>query len=138
MAEANLFSLSGLNQLHTGIGWYSFSGLIDASTNAKPVINIRNTGQRDAMITVSFAGAVNLADLTTGNDSVIALLVGGVTLYQNKVQTTPVSATTGLPVGPWANTEFSLFIPRNSTLLVNVTDTTTVGKHTTMIRAYYV
>jgi len=138
MAEANLFSLSGLNQLHTGIGWYSFSGLIDATTNAKPVINIRNTGQRDAMITVSFAGSVNLADLTTGNDSVIALLVGGVTLYQNKVQTTPVSATTGLPVGPWANTEFSLFIPRNSTLLINVTDTTTVGKHTTMIRAYYV
>jgi len=138
MAEANLFSLSGLNQLHTGIGWYSFSGLVDATTNAKPVINIRNTGQRDAMITVSFAGAVNLADLTTGNDSVIALLVGGVTLFQNKVQTLPVSGATGLPLGPWANTEFSLFIPRNSTLLVNVTDTTTVGKHTTMIRAYYV
>ena len=138
MAEANLFSLSGLNQLHTGIGWYSFSGLIGATTNTKPVINIRNTGQRDAMITVSFAGAVNLADLTTGNDSVIALLVGGETLYQNKVQTTPVSATTGLPVGSWNNTEFSLFIPRNSTLLINVTDTTTVGKHTTMVRAYYV
>jgi len=138
MAEANTFALSGLNQLHTGIGWYSFSGLIDASTNAKPVIMVNNTGQRDAMITVSFAGAVNLADLTTGNDSVIALLLGGETLYQNKVQTTPVSATTGLPVGPWANTEFSLFIPRNSTLLVNVTDATTVGKHTTMIRAYYV
>jgi len=138
MAEANLFSLSGLNQLHTGIGWYSFSGLIDANTNVKPVINIRNTGQRDAMITVSFAGAVNLADLTTGNDSVIALLVGGVTLYQNKVQTLPVSGATGLPLGPWPNTEFSLFIPRNSTLLINVTDATTVGKHTTMIRAYYV
>lgn len=138
MAEANTFELSGLNQLHTGIGWYSFSGLIDASTNAKPVIMVNNTGQRDAMITVSFAGSVNLADLTTGNDSVIALLVGGVTLYQNKVQTTPVSATTGLPVGPWANTEFSLFIPRNSSLLINVTDATTVGKHTTMVRAYYV
>jgi len=138
MAEPNLFSLSGLNQLSTGIGWYSFSGLIAASTNAKPVILINNTGQRDSMITVSFAGAVNLADLTTGNDSVVALLLGGVTIFQNKVQTLPVSGATGLPLGPWANTEFSLFIPRNSTLLINVTDTTTVGKHTTMVRGYYV
>jgi len=138
MAEPNLFSLSGLNQLSTGIGWYSFSGLITADTNAKPVILINNTGQRDSMITVSFAGAVNLADLTTGNDSVVALLLGGVTIFQNKVQTLPVSAATGLPLGPWANTEFSLFIPRNSTLLINVTDNTTVGKHTTMVRAYYV
>jgi len=138
MAEANTFGLSGLNQLSTGIGWYSFSGLIAADTNAKPVILINNTGQRDSMITVSFAGAVNLADLTTGNDSVVALLLGGVTIFQNKVQTLPVSGATGLPLGPWANTEFSLFIPRNSTLLINVTDTTTVGKHTTMIRGYYV
>jgi len=138
MAEPNLFSLSGLNQLSTGIGWYSFSGLIAANTNAKPVILINNTGQRDSMITVSFAGAVNLADLTTGNDSVVALLLGGVTIFQNKVQTLPVSGATGLPLGPWANTEFSLFIPRNSTLLINVTDTTTVGKHTTMVRGYYV
>jgi len=83
------------------------------------------------MITVTFAGAVNLADLTTGNDSVIALLLGGVTIYQNKVQTIPAP-------GPWANTEFSLFIPRNSTLLINVTDADTTGKHTTMVRAYYV
>jgi len=138
MAEPNLFSLSGLNQLSTGIGWYSFSGLIAANTNAKPVILINNTGQRDSMITVSFAGAVNLADLTTGNDSVVALLLGGVTIFQNKVQTLPVSGATGLPLGPWANTEFSLFIPRNSTLLINVTDTTTIGKHTTMVRGYYV
>jgi hypothetical protein len=83
------------------------------------------------MITVTCAGAVNLADLTTGNDSVIALLLGGVTIFQNKIQTLPAT-------GPWANTEFSLFVPRNSTLLINVTDTTTVGKHTTMVRAYYV
>jgi len=131
MAEPNLFSLSGLNQLSTGVGWYSFSGLIAASTGVKPVILINNTGQRDSMITVTFGGAVNLADLTTGNDSVIALLLGGLTVYQNKVQTLPAT-------GPWANTEFSLFIPRNSTLLINVTDTTTVGKHTTMVRAYYV
>jgi len=118
MAEPNLFSLSGLNQLSTGIGWYSFSGLITASTNVKPVILINNTGQRDSMITVTCAGAVNLADLTTGNDSVIALVLGGVTIFQNKIQTLPAT-------GPWANTEFSLFIPRNSTLLINVTDTTT-------------
>jgi hypothetical protein len=131
MAEPNLFSLSGLNQLSTGVGWYSFSGLIAASTGVKPVILINNTGQRDSMITVTFGGAVNLADLTTGNDSVVALLLGGLTVYQNKVQTIPAT-------GPWANTEFSLFIPRNSTLLINVTDTTTVGKHTTMVRAYYV
>jgi len=131
MAEPNLFSLSGLNQLSTGIGWYSFSGLIGATTNAKSVILINNTGQRDSMITVSFAGAVNLADLTTGNDSVVALLLGGLTIFQNKVQTIPAT-------GPWSNTEFSLFIPRNSTLLINVTDATTVGKHTTMVRAYYV
>jgi len=131
MAEPNLFSLSGLNQLSTGIGWYSFSGLVGASTNAKPVVLINNTGQRDSMITVSFAGAVSLANLLTGNDSVIALLLGGLTIYQNKVQTLPAT-------GPWANTEFSLFIPKNSTLLINVTDATTVGSHTTMVRAYYV
>jgi len=131
MAEANLFSLSGLNQLSTGIGWYSYSGLVGASTNAKPVILINNTGQRDSMITVTFGGAVSLANLLTGNDSVIALLLGGLTIFQNKVQTLPAT-------GPWANTEFSLFIPKNSTLLINVTDATTVGKHTTMVRAYYV
>jgi len=131
MAEPNLFSLSGLNQLSTGIGWYSYSGLIDASTNAKPVVLINNTGQRDSMITVTFGGAVSLANLLTGNDSVIALLLGGLTIFQNKVQTLPAT-------GPWANTEFSLFIPKNSTLLINVTDATTVGKHTTMVRAYYV
>jgi len=131
MAEPNLFSLSGLNQLSTGIGWYSFSGLIDADTNAKPVILINNTGQRDSMITVSFAGAVELSDLNAGSKSVIAVLLGGLTIYQNKVQTIPVD-------GPWANTEFSLFIPRNSTLMINVTDSDTTGKHTTMVRAYYV
>jgi len=131
MAEPNLFSLSGLNQLSTGIGWYSYSGLVGASTNAKPVVLINNTGQRDSMITVTFGGAVSLANLLTGNDSVIALLLGGLTIYQNKVQTLPAT-------GPWANTEFSLFIPKNSTLLINVTDATTVGKHTTMVRAYYV
>jgi len=131
MAEPNLFSLSGLNQLSTGVGWYSFSGLIAASTNAKPVILINNTGQRDSMITVTFAGSVELSDLNAGSKSVIAVLLGGLTIFQNKVQTIPVD-------GPWSNTEFSLFVPKNSTLLVYVTDLDTTGKHTTMIRAYYV
>jgi len=130
MAEPNLFSLSGLNQLSTGVGWYSFSGLIAASTNAKPVVLINNTGQRDSMITVTFAGSVELSDLNAGSASVIALVLGGLTVYQNKIQT--------LDMGNPFAVEFSLFIPKNSTLIVYVTDSDTTGKHTTMIRAYYV
>ena len=130
MAEANLFGLSGLNQLDTGIGWYSFSGLVDSSTNAKPVILIQNTGQRDSMITVSFAGAVAKSDLNAGAVSVLDLILGGETVYQNKIQS--------LDAGNPFNCEFSLFIPRNSTLRIDVTDGDTTGKHTTMIRAYYV
>ena len=130
MAEANLFSLSGLNQLSTGVGWYSFSGLIAASTNAKPVVLINNTGQRDSMITVTFGGAVALADLNAGSASVLALVLGGLTVYQNKIQT--------IDAGNPFSVEFSLFIPKNSTLLINVTDSDTTGKHTTMVRAYYV
>ena len=130
MAEANLFSLSGKNNLHTGIGWYSFSGLVDCSTNAKPVINILNTGQRDSMITVTFNGSVELSDLNAGSASVIAVLVGGETIAQNKIQT--------LDAGNPYSVEFSLFIPRNSSLLINVTDLDTTGKTTTMLRAYYV
>jgi len=130
MAEANLFSLSGKNQLHTGIGWYSFSGLVDCSTNAKPVINIINTGQRDSMITVTFGGAVALADLNAGSNSVVAILLGGLTIHQQKCQTLDA----GNPYG----FEYSLFVPRNSSLLINVTDADTTGKTTTMVRAYYV
>jgi len=130
MAEANLFSLSGLNQLSTGVGWYSFSGLIAASTNAKPVVLINNTGQRDSMITVTFAGSVELSDLNAGSASVIALVLGGLTIYQNKIQTIDQG-------NPFA-VEFSLFIPKNSDLVIYVTDLDTTGKHTTMVRAYYV
>jgi len=130
MAEANSFSLSGLNQLSTGVGWYSFSGLIACSTNAKPVIMINNTGQRDCMITVTFNGSVELSDLNAGSASVVAVLLGGETIVQNKVQT--------LDAGNPYSVEFSLFVPRNSTLQVYVTDLDTTGKTTTMIRAYYV
>jgi len=130
MAEANTFSLSGLNQLATGIGWYSFSGLIDCTTNAKPVIMVNNTGQRDCMITVTFNGAVELSDLNAGSNSVLAILLGGETIVQNKIQT--------LDAGNPYMFEVSLFVPRNSSLLINVTDADTTGKTTTMVRAYYV
>jgi len=131
MAEANQFGLSSLNQLDTGVGWYSFSGLVTASTNAKPVILINNTGQRDSMITVTFGGAVVTGgDLNAGTVSNIEVILGGLTIYQNKLQS--------LDMGNPFNFEVSLFIPRNSTLRIDVTDGDTTGKHTTMIRGYYV
>jgi len=131
MAEANQFGLSSLNQLDTGIGWYSFSGLVSASTNAKPVILINNTGQRDSMITVTFGGSVVAGgDLNAGTASNVEIILGGLVIYQNKLQ----SVDMGNPF----NFEVSLFIPRNSTLLIQVTDLDTTGKHTTMIRGYYV
>jgi len=131
MAESNQFGLSGLNQLDTGIGWFSFSGFVTSSTNRKPVILINNTGQRDSMITVTFGGAVVTGgDLNAGSVSNVELVLGGETIYQNKIQT--------LDQGNPFNFEVSLFIPRNSTLIVYVTDADTTGKHTTMIRAYYV
>jgi len=130
MAEPNLFSLSGLNQLSNGKGWYSLSGLIAASTNAKPVVLINNTGQRDSLTTVTFAGSVELSDLNAGSASVIALVLGGLTVYQNKIQT--------LDMGNPFAVEFSLMVPKNSTFILYVTDSDTTGKHTTMVRAYYV
>ena len=131
MAEANQFGLSSLNQLDTGVGWYSFSGLVTASTNAKPVILINNTGQRDSMITVTFGGAVVTGgDLNAGTASNVEVILGGLTIYQNKLQS--------IDMGNPFNFDVSLFIPRNSTLRIDVTDSDTTGKHTTMIRGYYV
>ena len=131
MAESNQFGLSGLNQLDTGIGWFSFSGFVSSSTNRKPVILINNTGQRDSMITVTFGGAVVTGgDLNAGTASNVELVLGGETIYQNKIQT--------LDMGNPFNFEASLFIPRNSTLIIYVTDADTTGQHTTMIRGYYV
>ena len=130
MAEANLFALSGKNQLHTGIGWYSFSGLVSCTTNAKPVVNIVNTGQRDSMITVTFNGSVELSDLNAGSNSVCAILLGGETIVQNKIQT--------LDAGNPYMFEVSLFVPKNSTFRIDVTVADTTGKTTTLVRAYYV
>jgi len=107
MAEANQFGLSSLNQLDTGIGWYSFSGLVTASTNAKPVILINNTGQRDSMITVTFGGAVVTGgDLNAGTASNVEVILGGLTIYQNKLQS--------IDMGNPFNFEVSLFIPMGS------------------------
>jgi len=131
MAEANQFGLSSLNQLDTGIGWYSFSGFVTSSTNRKPVILINNTGQRDSMITVTFGGAVVTGgDLTAGTSSNIEVVLGGETIYQNKLNT--------IDMGNPFNFDVSLFIPRNSTLIIYVTDADATGQHTTMIRGYYV
>jgi len=131
MAEANQFGLSGLNQLSTGIGWFSFSGFVTSSTNRKPVILINNTGQRDSMITVTFGGAVITGgDLNAGTSSNIEVVLGGDTIYQNKLNS--------IDMGNPFNFEASLFIPRNSTLIIYVTDADTTGQHTTMIRGYYV
>ena len=131
MAEANQFGLSYLNQLDTGIGWYSFSGFVTSSTNRKPVILINNTGQRDSMITLTFGGAVVTGgDLNAGTSSNIEVVLGGETIYQNKLNS--------IDMGNPFNFEASLFIPRNSTLIIYVTDADTTGQHTTMIRGYYV
>ena len=102
-----------------------------SSTNKKPVILINNTGQRDSMITVTFGGAVVTGgDLTAGTSSNIEVVLGGDTIYQNKLNT--------IDMGNPFNFDVSLFIPRNSTLIIYVTDADATGQHTTMIRGYYV
>jgi hypothetical protein len=83
------------------------------------------------MITVTFGGAVVTGgDLNAGTASNVEVILGGLVIYQNKIQT--------VDMGNPFNFEVSLFIPRNSTLRIDVTDLDTTGKHTTMIRAYYV
>ena len=129
MAEANQFGLSTLTQLADGRGWYAYSGQISSTTNAKPVILVQNTGQMDAVVTITFGGAVATADLNAGTVSNIQVVIGGEILYQNKLS----SIDGGNP----NNLEFSLFLPKNSTFRINVTDSDTTGKHTTMVRAMY-
>lgn len=129
MAEANQFGLSTLTQLSDGKGWYAYSGLISCSTNAKPVILVQNTGQKDAVVTVSFAGSVETSDLNAGSVSNVQVIIGGDILYQNKCN----SIDGGNPF----NLEFTLFLPKNSTFRIDVTDADTTGKHTTMVRAMY-
>jgi hypothetical protein len=129
MAEVNQFGLSTLTQLSDGRGWYAYSGLVTASTNNKPVILVNNTGQRDAIVSVTFGGSVSTADLNAGTVSNIQIIIGGEILYQNKLS----SIDGGNPF----NLEFSLFVPKNSTFRIDVTDIDTTGKHTTMVRAMY-
>jgi len=130
MAEPNLFSLSGLNQLSNGKGWYSYSGLISCTTNSKPVVLVNNTGQHDALVTVTFNGSVELSDLNAGSNSVCHIYLGGEIVMQNKIQT--------IDAGNPYMFEVSLFVPKNSTFQIDITDADTTGKTTTMVRAYYV
>ena len=130
MAELNQFGLSTLQQWGDGKGWFSYSGLVTASTNAKPVILINNTGQRDSLVTIQFAGAVSSADLNAGTASNVEVYLGGDIVYQNKIQ----SIDGGNPF----NMEVTMFVPKNSTFRIDVTDIDTTGKHTTVVRAHYV
>jgi hypothetical protein len=59
----------------------------------------------------------------------VQIIIGGEILYQNKLS----SIDGGNPF----NLEFSLFVPKNSTFRIDVTDIDTTGKHTTMVRAMY-
>jgi len=130
MAELNTFGLSTQQQWGDGKGWFSYSGLVDASTNAKPVILVNNTGQRDSLVTIQFAGSVSVADLNAGTNSNVQIYLGGDIIYQNKIQS--------LDMGNPFNMEVTLFVPKNSTFRVDVTDIDTTGKHTTVVRAHYV
>ena len=130
MAEINQFGLSTLQQWGDGKGWFSYSGLVTASTNAKPVILINNTGQRDSLVTIQFAGSVSVADLNAGTNSNVQIYLGGDIIYQNKIQS--------LDMGNPFNMEVTLFVPKNSTFRVDVTDIDGTGKHTTVVRAHYV
>ena len=130
MAEINQFGLSTLQQWGDGKGWFSYSGLVTASTNAKPVILINNTGQRDSLVTIQFAGAVSSADLNAGTASNVEVYLGGDIVYQNKIQ----SIDGGNPF----NMEVTMFVPKNSTFRIDVPDIDTTGKHTTVVRAHYV
>ena len=100
-----------------------------SSTNAKPVILINNVGQRDSIVTVTFGGAATVADLNAGNASYLELYVNDSVLYAVKVQT--------LDMGNPFMAEFSLFVPANSNMRIDITDLNTTGDHTTMIRGYY-
>tara|TARA_Y100001963_G_C6746640_1_gene431958 strand:+ start:858 stop:1250 length:393 start_codon:yes stop_codon:yes gene_type:complete len=130
MAELNQFGLSTLQQWGDGKGWFSYSGLITASTNAKPVILVNNTGQRDSLVTIQFAGSVAVADLNAGTVSNVQIYLGGDIVYQNKISS--------IDGGNAFNMEVTMFVPKNSTFRIDVTDIDTTGKHSTVVRAHYV
>ena len=130
MAEINQFGLSTLQQWGDGKGWFAYSGLVTASTNPKPVILVNNTGQRDSLVTIQFSGSVSVADLNAGPVSNVQLHLGGDIIYQNKISS--------IDGGNAFNMEVTLFVPKNSTFRIDVTDIDTTGKHTTVARAHYV
>ena len=130
MAITNEFGLSVKQDLRvSNRGYWSASGKVAASTNAKPVIIINNVGQRDSIVTVTFGGAVTVADLNAGSNSYVELYIDDTVLFGVKVQT--------LDMGNPFMSEFSLFVPANSSLRVDITDIDATGDHTTMIRGYY-
>ena len=130
MAITNEFGLSVKQDLRvTKRGYWAASGKVGSSTNAKPVIIINNVGQRDSIVTVTFGGAATVADLNAGNASYLELYVNDSVLYAVKVQT--------LDMGNPFMAEFSLFVPANSNMRIDITDLNTTGDHTTMIRGYY-
>jgi len=130
MAITNEFGLSVKQDLRVSKrGYWSASGKVGASTNAKPVIIINNVGQRDSIVTVTFGGAATVADLNAGSASYVELYIDDTVLYAVKVQT--------LDMGNPFMTEFSLFVPANSSLRVDITDIDTTGDHTTLLRGYY-
>jgi len=130
MAITNEFGLSVKQDLRvTKRGYWAASGKVASSTNAKPVIIINNVGQRDSIVTVTFGGAVTVADLNAGSNSYLELYVNDTVLFGVKVQT--------LDMGNPFMAEFSLFVPANSSIRVDVTDLDTTGDHTTMVRGYY-
>ena len=94
------------------------------------MILINNTGQRDSLVTIQFAGAVSSADLNAGTASNVEVYLGGDIVYQNKIQ----SIDGGNPF----NMEVTMFVPKNSTFRIDVTDIDTTGKHSTIVRAHYV
>ena len=130
MAELNQFGLSTLQQWGDGKGWFAYSGLVTASTNNKPVILVNNTGQRDSLVTIQFSGSVSVADLNAGTVSNVQIYLGGDIIYQNKISS--------IDGGNAFNMEVTLFVPKNSTFRIDVTDIDTTGKHTTVARAHYV
>ena len=130
MAITNEFGLSSLQKLKSGRGYWAASGQVQASTNAKPVILINNIGQLDSIMTVSFGGAVENSDINASTKSLIELYVDDSILYSFTMNP--------LDGGNPHQTDFSLFIPANTSVRIDITDLDATGKHTTMIKGYYV
>jgi hypothetical protein len=129
MAITNNFGLSSQQVLKSNKGYWAASGQVDASTNNKPVILIENIGQRDSVATVTFSGSIAAADLAAGNTSKVECIIDGDILYQVKV-----NSLDGF--NPYF-TEFTIFVPARTSFRIDITDSDTTGKHTTILRGYY-